>query len=126
MLSLRSVASVMAILGLLSTTVQADGIRLNAKSVKSLFPGQYEARVKGYKILFSAHRGGNLAGQAFGQEDRGRWFVKGNRLCMVWRKWTEGKPKCGSISRQGNWFIANNTKGQLLKFRPVSVVALNQ
>jgi len=126
MLLLRSGASVVAILGLLFTSAQADGVLLNAQSIKNLFPGQYEARFKGYKVVFSAHRDGRLVGQAFGKEDRGKWFLRGNQACMTWKKWTEGKPECGSISRQGNWLVANNKNGQMLKFRPVPVVAQTQ
>jgi len=124
--SLRSFVYILALLASSSTTAQADTVRLSAQSIKNLFPGHYEARVKGYKVLFSAHRGGKLVGQAFGREDRGKWFVKGRRLCVVWRQWTKGEAKCGSVSKRGKWYVANDAKGQMLSFRPVSVLAMNK
>ncbi len=123
---LRSFTSILAFLALISMPAQADTLRLGAKSIKNLFPGHYEARVRGYKVLFSAHRGGKLVGQAFGRQDRGKWFVKGSRLCVAWRKWTKGKVKCGSVSKRGMWYVASDAKGQVLSFRSVSVVALKE
>ena len=123
---LRNLASILSVLVVISVPAQADTVRLSAQSIKNLFPGHYEARVKGYKILFSAHRGGKLVGQAFGRTDRGKWSVRGRRLCMAWRKWTEGKVKCGSVSKQGKWYVASDAEGQVLSFRPVSVLALSE
>ncbi|NNE24275.1 MAG: hypothetical protein HKN11_16875 [Rhizobiales bacterium] len=123
---MRSFTSILAFLALISMPAQADTLRLGAKSIKNLFPGHYEARVRGYKVLFSAHRGGKLVGQAFGRQDRGKWFVKGSRLCVAWRKWTKGKVKCGSVSKRGMWYVASDAKGQVLSFRSVSVVALKE
>ena len=123
---LRLSAAALSLLILSSVTTQADTVRLGAQAIKNLFPGHYEARVKGYKVLFSAHRGGKLVGQAFGRTDKGKWFVKGRHLCMAWRKWTKGKAKCGSVSKRGEWYVANDTTGQVLSFRPVSVVALSE
>lgn len=123
---LRSFTSILAFLALISMPAQADTLRLGAKSIKNLFPGHYEARVRGYKVLFSAHRGGKLVGQAFGRQDRGKWFVKGSRLCVAWRKWTKGKVKCGSVSKRGMWYVASDAKGQVLSFRSVSMVALKE
>lgn len=123
---LRSFASILALLAVFSMTAQADTLRLGAQSIKNLFPGHYEARVQGYKVLFSAHRGGKLVGQAFGREDRGKWYVKGSRLCVAWRKWTKGKAKCGTVSKRGKWYVASDAKGQMLSFRPVSVLALKE
>ncbi len=126
MLSLRLFVSILSVVILSATAAHSDPVRLGAQSLKKLFPGHYEARVKGYKILFSAHRGGKLVGQAFGRSDRGKWFVKGRRLCMAWQNWTKGKVKCGSVSRQNNWYIAHDADGQVLLFRPASVLAASQ
>lgn len=120
---LRSFASMVTLLALSSMPAQADTLRLGPQSIRNLFPGHYEARVQGYKILFSAHRSGKLVGQAFGRQDRGKWYVKGSRLCVVWRKWTKGKAKCGSVAKRGMWYLASDAKGQMLSFRPVSVLA---
>lgn len=123
---LTLIACVVATTAAFSMAAQADTIRLSTTSIKNLFPGHYEARVKGYRVLFSARRGGKLVGQAFGREDRGKWYVKGNRLCVAFRQWTNGKAKCGSVSKRGKWYVASDAKGKVLSFRPVSVLALNK
>jgi hypothetical protein len=113
-------ALALAVLGLMSAA-QAEGSRLSASSIKKLFPGQYEATVRGYKLLFTASSDGRLAGWSFGREDNGRWFLRGHTLCVVWQQWTEGKSKCAYVSRAGVWLVARDRSGELLKFRPVSV-----
>ena len=62
-------------------------------------------------------RGGALAGQAYGQQDKGRWFMKGSSLCVSWEKWTKGQAHCGQITQQGGWYVAKNGEGEMLKFR---------
>ena len=109
--------STAAMLSILVTTAFAGDPNLNAGQIASLFPGQYEAKVQGYKVKFAGDTTGQLVGQAFGREDRGTWFVQGNTLCVAWRQWTKGQPKCGVIAQQGSWLVANNDSGEMLRFR---------
>jgi hypothetical protein len=95
----------------------ADGKSLEAKEVRALFPGKYEAQVRGYKIVVIANQNGSLAGSAFNRSDKGRWWVKSNNLCVAWSNWTDGKPTCGRISRSGSWYVSYNASGNLMKFR---------
>ena len=44
--------------------------------VTKLFPGQFEAQVKGYRVNFTGSRGGSIVGVAYGQQDTGRWYMK--------------------------------------------------
>ena len=85
--------------------------------VTKLFPGQFEAKVKGYRVSFSGSRNGALSGQAYGQQDKGRWYMQGSSLCVVWNKWTKGKAHCGQIVQQGGWYVAQSGDGEMLKFR---------
>jgi hypothetical protein len=85
--------------------------------ITKLFPGQFEAKVKGYRVSFSGSRNGALAGQAYGQQDKGRWYMQGSALCVVWNKWTKGKAHCGQIVQQGGWYVATGGDGEVLKFR---------
>ena len=124
-MSSRFLASAIAVLVFSSVSAAADTVPLQSQSIKNLFSGQFEARVMGYKLRFSAYQSGKLIGQAFGREDRGKWFVKDDRLCVIWRQWTRGKPKCGAVSKQGKWYVASDAKGKMLSFRPVSVLASN-
>ena len=42
--------------------------------------------------------------------DRGRWAIEGNAVCVTWRKWDEGRKQCYSIAPQGrNNYMARNT-----------------
>lgn len=101
----------------LSATAGAQAGSLGKAEVTKLFPGQFEAKVKGYRVSFAGTRGGALAGSAYGQQDKGRWYMQGSQLCVVWNKWTKGEAHCGQISRQGGWYVASSAEGEVLKFR---------
>ena len=85
--------------------------------VTKLFPGQFEAQVKGYRVNFTGSRGGSIVGVAYGQQDTGRWYMMGSALCVAFDKWTKGEAKCGRISQQGGWYVAKGNGGDVLKFR---------
>lgn len=105
----------------LTAAAQAQAGSLASADIAKLFPGQFEAQVKGYRVNFAGSRNGALAGVAYGQQDNGRWFMKGSTLCVSWNKWTQGKAHCGQISQQGGWYVASNGEGELLKFRRTDV-----
>ena len=90
---------------------------LARSEVTKLFPGQFEAQVKGYRVNFTGTRGGSITGVADGQQDTGRWYMKGASLCVSFDKWTKGEAKCGRISQQGGWYVAKGNGGDVLKFR---------
>lgn len=90
---------------------------LARSEVTKLFPGQFEAQVKGYRVNFTGSRGGSIVGVAYGQQDTGRWYMKGSALCVAFDKWTKGEAKCGRISQQGGWYVAQGNGGDVLKFR---------
>ena len=98
-----------------SATAQAGS--LGKVEITRLFPGQFEAQVKGYRVSFAGSRNGSLAGRAYGQQDKGRWYMQGSSLCVVWNKWTKGKAHCGQITQQGGWYVAASNAGEVLKFR---------
>jgi hypothetical protein len=102
----------------LASSAQAGDQSLDASAIHGLFPGYYHAEVMGgYELLIAAKSNGRLQGKAFGAEDKGRWTVVGNRLCVSWSHWTDGKSKCGNIVRTGRWYVARDDKNeQLLRF----------
>ncbi len=106
----------------------AGDVHLSAASIESLFPGYYQAEVfGGYTLLIAARANGRLVGRAFGREDRGRWMIVGDRLCVAWQRWTSGEDKCGRILRTDGWFVAyNDEEGQLLRFRTIAAAAFKQ
>jgi hypothetical protein len=101
----------------LTVSAGAQAGSLGKAEVTKLFPGQFEAKVKGYRVSFAGSRGGTLSGRAYGQQDKGRWYMQGSQLCVVWTKWTKGEAHCGQISQQGGWYVASSAAGEVLKFR---------
>lgn len=99
----------------------ADAATLARSEITKLFPGQFEAQVKGYRVSFSGSGNGTLVGQAYGQQDTGRWYMRGASLCVSFDKWTKGEAKCGRISQQGGWYVAQGNDGDVLKFRRTDV-----
>ncbi len=111
-----AVAGVMAAFTLMPA--QAGERSLKAKDIRGLFPGKYEARVQGYKVVIVARGNGSLSGSAFSTKDKGRWWIKGNRLCVAWSNWTSGKATCGHIKRAGSWYVSLSSGGSM-KFRRI-------
>ena len=80
--------------------------------------GRHEAR-------WTFHQGGRLEGAAFvsdgggGDEmrslsDRGKWWVKGNTLCIRWTQWDKGRTRCYAISQaRGGRYQASGGGGVL-------------
>jgi hypothetical protein len=117
-MALRSIiAAVLIGVACLAVSAVAEAGSLGKGEVARLFPGQFEAKVKGYRVSFAGSSGGVLTGSAYGQQDKGRWYMQGSALCVAWNKWTEGKPHCGQITRQGGWYVAMSKEGEVLKFR---------
>ncbi|MFM8745429.1 MAG: hypothetical protein ACKOED_02000 [Aestuariivirga sp.] len=117
----KLLASLLIAASAMGASVAAEAGSLGKGEVAKLFPGQFEAKVKGYRVAFSGERNGALSGEAYGQQDQGHWYMKGAELCVVWTKWTDGKPRCGEVSQQGGWYVAHDGKGEMLKFRRTDV-----
>ena len=106
--------------GLIAATaipLAAAAAPLGQAEVARLLPGECEDQVKGYRVSFSGSRDGAILGSAYGQQDTGRWYMKGAALCVAFDKWTKGEAKCGRISQQGGWYVAKGADGDQLKFR---------
>lgn len=99
----------------------AEELNLEPEVLTGLFPGHYEARVAGgYRLLIAAKEDGTMMGRAFGKQDKGKWKVEDDKLCVAWKSWTRGKYRCGTIVQNGEWFVATSDKGdKTMKFRPV-------
>ncbi len=78
---------------------------------------------------------GTLTGQTSGfiayylgaAKDRGRWWIKGRKLCQKWNVWFKRKQKCITIRRQGQKFHWRDDEGKTgvatIASRPNRVVA---
>ncbi len=96
---------------------------LEGKELLRLFPGKYKAEVAGYDMLITGSSNGMLKGQAFNRQDHGKWWVEKGSLCISWSNWTDGKPMCGKVVREGGWFMTRNAKGEGLKFQRIRKLA---
>ena len=120
-------AIVSLVAGLVAASIPAiapaSAQSLNGQAVKQLFPGQFEASVKGYRVFFSGTKGGRLHGVAYGREDQGRWYMSGSKLCVAWNDWTKGKALCGALTQKSGWYVAVAADGTVLKFRRAEVAS---
>lgn len=83
---------------------QAAGQHVSGAELKRL-SGVFRAEWKGRKARVQLNRDGTLVARAGTKVDKGRWQVKGNQLCIAFRVWTRGKYKCGTVRRQGKWYV---------------------
>lgn len=99
----RSIA--MAAVAAMAFAGPAGAGPLAKAEVARLFPGQFEAKVKGYRVSFSGSRSGALQGEAYGQQDTGRWFMKGESSVWSGKNGPTASPDAvGSRSRAaGTW-----------------------
>jgi hypothetical protein len=58
----------------------------------------------------SGHKIANLVSANGKTVDRGRWWIKGNRLCQKWNDWLNGKSLCFRLKLEGKkvYWRANN------------------
>lgn len=75
----------------------------------------------------SGKTSGMVAYYLGGAQDRGRWWIKGRRLCQKWNTWFNGETKCIEIRRQGRKFHWKDRNGKTgvatIASRPNTVVA---
>ena len=102
------ILSVLAVAGALTlaslTTAGAGENKVSASTLKRLFPGTFQAIVKGYKVKFTAMGNGRLRGKYKNLKDSGRWSVRRGRLCIMLKEWMNGQTKCSSVTKNGGWY----------------------
>jgi hypothetical protein len=57
-------------------------------------------------------KAGELASFLGAAKDRGRWWVAGDHLCVKWFRWFEAKPKCISLSQDGQRLFWRDQSGE--------------
>ena len=102
--------AVSLILGGLMTAPASAGEALSTGAIKKLFPGQFHAVVKGYKVTFTARRDGSLVGRYLSSKDTGRWSISRGRLCIMLKDWMDGKTSCSRVVQNGSWYRAKKVK----------------
>jgi hypothetical protein len=97
---------------LLMTMPGEAGTRLSAAEISALAPGEYVGTWKGKKKLhLTLNPNGTVRGTVNGIGYRGKWYVSGQSLCVVFRIMGTEKTKCGGIHRQGAWLVGYYKQG---------------
>lgn len=82
---------------LLANAALGDG--LTPAELRALAPGRYAVNVMGLvNMTVSMRPNGVITGQAQGEKDRGSWSVQGQKLCIAWNTWNNGKTACATLS----------------------------
>lgn len=102
--------AVAAMIGLFALTqVHAEaqaGAVLSSGEVRALFPGTFEAVWKDKSHLrLGADGKGALSGTMGVVTDSGRWWIRGNELCISFRLWTQSTSRCGKVIKDGGWYL---------------------
>lgn len=90
-----------AALMLLAVSAPAlSGESLSAQDLRKLAPGRYAVSLLGLvNMTVSMRPNGQIMGQTSkGKRDTGVWSVHGERLCVSWSKWLDGKRRCTGLS----------------------------
>ena len=103
-------AAAAAIWVLSGTGASAAGGTVSGDELRSLFPGQFEAKFKGRNVGFIAEPGGRLTGRHLMFRDTGRWRVNGSHLCITLASWFEGKTLCSMVVKRGPWYEAQGVR----------------
>ena len=109
-MTLVRLIAVFTLLGGLAAGQASAGDELSTRAIKQLFPGQFHAVVKGYKVIFTAKRDGSLIGSYNMAKDTGRWSVSRGRLCIMLKDWMDGKTSCSKVVRNQGWYKAKKVK----------------
>lgn len=99
-----------AILLALGAVPAAAGEALSPRELTRLFPGDFQAVVQNYHVRFSAMTDGTLVGKVMGSSDRGRWSVKGGKLCIMLDSWLKGRTNCSPVIEQAGWYEGSGVK----------------
>ena len=95
------------------------GQRLSGSELRGLFRGVLIGYYQDTReIKVQATRAGQVMAWFEGKVDTGTWKIVGDQICVAFKVWTSGKPKCRFVERDGRWFRAVKANGKSkIKFR---------
>ena len=99
----------------LDATLQPGAKKLTGPQVNQLVAGS-SLQMKGpgqtASVEFSPE--GKLSGtNTIGEKDKGEWKVKGDELCLVFKKWGQGDVHCYQVTEQGKDYQLHSRKGMM-------------
>jgi len=99
-------------------TLAGDSLR-QAISGKTVF-----LKISGFELPINYSANGRMSGRMSavaasfargdGAQDRGKWWVAGDKLCQQWTSWMDGKSYCYRLSREGTtvyWVRSDGRSG---------------
>ena len=106
---LTRLISAATMLGLATAGSAAAAEPLTEQQIMRLAPGTFHAVVKGkYELTVTLKRDGAIIGTIPGLEDRGRWTVQNNQLCIVLPTWTRGHVVCSAVVADNGWYHSSS------------------
>ena len=109
----RAICLAGLIVSIIAPSSAQAGEALTAQEIIRLTPGTFHAVVKGkYRLTVTLARDGTAVGKIPGVEDRGRWTVRDDQLCIVLPTWTRGHVVCSAVVADNGWY-----RGRSVAFR---------
>jgi len=80
--------------------------QLKGNELRRLLPGKYTLVVYGFDISVNAATNGNLTLMFLGDEMKGRWSVKDDRLCITLIQGQKSEMACSAIQYDGKKYYS--------------------
>ena len=77
---------------------------LQPQALNALFPGTFEAVVRGQDVTFLARRDGSLLARSGESTDTGEWSIRQDELCIMLTAWLGGRTVCAQVIERGDWY----------------------
>jgi hypothetical protein len=95
----------LAMVAVTSAQSMAAARVLPERELRQLFPGRFVAFAYGVaRINFVARADGSLWGK-MGRADTGIWRLRGEVLCIKFKRWLKGRMRCSTVSKKGDWYV---------------------
>ncbi len=92
----------------LSLNTFAHAGSLSKAELQQLAPGRYMVTLyNSVSMTVTMKPNGTVSGTVEGDKDQGTWKLSGNRLCIAWTKWLNGKNRCSGLVSAGSGFKGN-------------------
>ena len=81
------------------------GDMLSERELQLLFPGRFQAVVKGsLTISVTAMGDGSLIAEFLSKADTGQWSIRSGKLCIRFSSWLDGRTNCSPVVAEGGWY----------------------
>jgi hypothetical protein len=103
----RCAATALAAMLLLAPASAPAAGPIGQAALERLFPGTFAVSVRGIGATFVASGNGALKGATIVGTDSGSWIVRSGKLCIMLHDWFNGRTRCSTVVREGDWYRAD-------------------